>query len=124
MTNKKALHYIKEVLENMPSDWLKLTTHRLDIYNEKLAKIQFLEYFEELFKENNATKSALNILPTAYDYIRLGHPLSCVLEWTIAKLNGLKAKNIISFSSKITPILAVLRKNLFDNKKTQIVYID
>ncbi|MCP4440785.1 MAG: cystathionine beta-synthase [Aureispira sp.] len=122
MEGNKMLSYIKEVLENMPADWLSLTTHRLDIYDEKLAKVQFLEKFETLFKENNSELSALNELPTAYDYIRLGHPLSCVLEWTIANLNGLKAENIISFSSETTPILAVLRKNLLANKNTQITY--
>src|SRR5690606_10982459 len=54
--------------------------------------------------------------------IRLGHPLSSVLEWTIAKLNNLKPENVISFSSRTAPILAVLRKNLLDHKHTQIVY--
>ena len=61
-------------------------------------------------------------MPTAYDYIRLGHPLSCILEWTVGKLHGLDAKNVISFSSSTTPILAVLRKNLFEKKNTQIFY--
>lgn len=116
------LNYIKSVLENMPSDWLTLTTHRLDIYNEKLAKTQFLEQFEILFKDNNAELAALKELPTAYDYIRLGHPLSCVLEWGIGKLNNLKSENVITFSSQTVPVLAVLRKNLFDNKNTQILY--
>ena len=116
------LEYITEVLENMPSDWLKLTTHRLDIYNEELAKTEFLEQFEILFATHNAEKSALTELPTAYDYIRLGHPLSSVLEWAIAKLNNLKSESVISFSSRTTPILAILRKNLLQNKATQIVY--
>ncbi len=116
--------YIKNLLQNLPSDWLTLTTHRLDIYNEKLAKTQFLEQFETLVNDNNVTESALAILPTAYDYIRLGHPLSCILEWTIAKSNNLNPENVISFSSQTTPLLAILRKNLFDNKNTQIIYID
>ena len=118
------LNYIKNVLENMPKDWLNLTTHRLDIYNEELAKTDFLNQFEELFKENNSEISALTNLPTAYDYIRLGHPLSCVLEWAIANLNNTKAENVISFSSKTIPILAILRTNLLENKKTQILYTD
>ncbi|MFT4662503.1 MAG: cystathionine beta-lyase/cystathionine gamma-synthase [Patiriisocius sp.] len=122
MEDNKMLNYIKEVLGNMPTDWLNLTTHRLDIYEEKLAKIQFLEQFEILFNDNNWESSALSELPTAYDYIRLGHPLSCILEWVIAKLNNLKSKNIISFSSTTIPILAILRKNLLDNKNTQIIY--
>lgn len=115
--------YIKTVLENMPADWLNLTTHRLDIYNEKLAKTEFLDHFDALFKDNNAASSALKELPTAFDYIRLGHPLSCLLEWAIANLNHLKPKQVISFSSRMTPILAVLRKNLLDNRNTQIAYI-
>ena len=122
MENNRMLNYIKEVVENMPVGWLNLTTHRLDIYEEKLAKTQFLDEFETLFEANNSESSALSNIPTAYDYIRLGHPLSCVLEWGIAKLNHLNSKSVISFSSKTAPILAVLRKNLFDKKNTQIIY--
>ncbi len=124
MQENKILNYLKNVLENMPKDWLNLTTHRLDIYNEELAKTDFLNQFEELFKENNSEISALTNLPTAYDYIRLGHPLSCVLEWAIANLNNTKAENVISFSSKTTPVLAILRTNLLKSKKTQILYTD
>ena len=122
MEESKMLNYIKDVLKNMPTAWLSLTTHRLDIYDEKLAKTQFLKQFENLFNDNNSEASALNELPTAYDYIRLGHPLSCLLEWGIAKLNNVNPENVISFSSKTIPILAVLRKNLLANKNTQIVY--
>ena len=123
MEQTKMLSYIKNVLENMPSDWLNLTTHRLDIYDEKLAKTEFLDQFERLFIANNTTTVSLSELRTAYDYIRLGHPLSCVLEWAIAKLYDIKTENVISFSSKTTPILAVLRKNLLANKNTQIAYV-
>ncbi len=122
MEDNKGLNYIKDVLKNMPTGWLNLTTHRLDIYNEQLAKMQFLEKFETLFNNNNSQSSVLSELPTAYDYIRLGHPLSCILEWGIAKSNNLKPENVISFSSKTVPILAILRKNLLENKNTQIVY--
>lgn len=116
------INYIKAVVENMPSGWLNLTTHRLDIYNEKLAKSQFLDQFESLYKNNISSSSSLSELPTAYDYIRLGHPLSCILEWAIANLNNTKAENVITFSSHTAPILAILRKNLFNNKNTQIAY--
>ena len=122
MQHNKMLNYIKEVLENMPTGWLNLTTHRLDIYDETLAKIQFLDQLEVLYNDNNSAPAALNELRTAYDYIRLGHPLSCVLEWAIANLNNTKAENVISFSSKTTPILAILRKNLLANRNTQIIY--
>lgn len=124
MKDKKVLSYIEDVLENMPVDWLKLTTHRLDIYNEALAKTQFLEQFELLYKNENATTSALGALPTAFDYIRLGHPLSSVLEWTIGKFQNLKPENVVSFSSRTLPLLAILRKNFFGNKKTRVVYTE
>ncbi|MBE0391596.1 PLP-dependent transferase [Flavobacterium sp. PL002] len=122
MKDNKILHYIKEVITNMPTRWLDITTHRLDIYDEKQAKTQFLDQFEALYNNDNSSTTALNELPTAYDYIRLGHPLSCVLEWGIAKANNLKADNVISFSSKTVPVLSVLRKNLLDHKNTQILY--
>jgi len=122
MEDNKVLSYIQEVLDNMPSGWLNLTTHRLDIYNESLAKTQFLEQFELLFKSKNSIASSLNELPTAFDYIRLGHPLSCILEWTIANLNNIESDRVISFSSKTIPILAILRKNLLDGKNTRLLY--
>tara|TARA_B100000795_G_scaffold4724_1_gene3363 strand:+ start:741 stop:2579 length:1839 start_codon:yes stop_codon:yes gene_type:complete len=124
MKDTKMLNFIKDILTNMPSSWLNLTTHRLDIYNEKLAKTQFLDEFEILFNNNNSKSLSLSKLPTAYDYIRLGHPLSCLLEWTIANLNNIKPKNVISFSSRTIPILGILRKNLLSNKKTKIFYKD
>jgi cystathionine beta-lyase/cystathionine gamma-synthase len=122
MKASKIINYIKDVLENMPTAWLNLTTHRLDIYDEKLAKTQFLDQFEVLFNDANSDASALNDLPTAYDYIRLGHPLSCILEWAIGNLHMIKPKNVIIFSSKTVPVLAILRKNLLENKNTQIIY--
>ena len=122
MEDKKILAFLKNVLTNMPKTWLDLTTHRLDIYDEKQAKTQFLAKFESLFNQNNSSESVLIELPTAYDYIRLGHPLSCILEWFIANLSNLNPENAISFSSRTIPIIAILRKNLFDQKNTQIFY--
>ncbi|MFT6814934.1 MAG: cystathionine beta-lyase/cystathionine gamma-synthase [Sphingobacteriales bacterium] len=122
MENNKVLNYINYVLGSMPEDWLNLTTHRLDIYDEKFAKTEFLNQFEILFNDSNSESSALSKLPTAYDYIRLGHPLSCLLEWIIAKLNKLNPECVISFSSKTAPVLAILRKNLIDKKNTRIIY--
>ena len=122
MVNPKMLTYIKSVVQNMPLDWLNLTTHRLDIYDEKYAKTQFIDLFKDLYENNNADTSALSKLPTAYDYIRLGHPLSCILEWVIADLNKVSSESVISFSSKSAPLLAILRKNLLDHKSTQILY--
>lgn len=122
MLDNKVHNYIAEVLNNMPSDWINLTTHRLDIYNEELAKTQFLEGFDQLFQENKSDLNLLEQLPTAYDYIRLGHPLSSILEWSIAKLNHSEPERIISFSSTTMPIMAVLRYNLLSGIKTRIVY--
>ena len=49
MKANHTLEYIHEVLKNCPKDWIQLTTHRLDIYTEEEAKIQFLDQFENLF---------------------------------------------------------------------------
>ncbi|SCY02332.1 Cys/Met metabolism PLP-dependent enzyme [Nonlabens sp. Hel1_33_55] len=122
MQENRALQFIDKVLKNQPKDWLGLTTHRLDVYNEEFAKTEFLEKLELLFKADNIDRSTLAELPTAYDYIRLGHPLSCILEWGIGQLLNLPADNIISFQSQTVPVLAVLRKNLLDGKKTRIIY--
>jgi cystathionine beta-lyase/cystathionine gamma-synthase len=122
MQDQKMHAFLKLVVEHMPSDWLRLTTHRLDIYHEDRAKSEFLDGFEALYKADKADEASLEALPTAFDYIRLGHPLSCVLEWAIAKQHQLKADQVISFSSRIMPILAILRKNLLSNKPTQIAY--
>ena len=123
MKNGEILKYLKNVLDNIPKNWLTDTTHRLNLYDEKLAKIQFLEHFEALINNSNYEHSALDNLPTAFDYIRLGHPLSCLLEWSIGRRCNLKAENIISFSSKTIPVMAILRENLLNNKNTQINYI-
>ena len=123
MQEGKMTGFVKNVLENMPSAWLSLTTHRLDIYDEKQAKTQFLEQFDALYKNDNSDTDALNELPTAYDYIRLGHPLSCVLEWLIAGSLTIKSENVISFDSQTVPVMAILRKNSLENKNTQINYV-
>ncbi|WP_405416215.1 cystathionine beta-synthase [Maribacter sp. Asnod1-A12] len=122
MEVNRMKNYIKMVIDHMPSDWLNLTTHRLDIYNEELAKVQFLDQFEVLAKEHNANAAALENLPTAYDYIRLGHPLSCILEWVIGNINHLESEQVISFQSETMPILSILRTNLFKHSNTLIAY--
>ena len=53
MQEGKMTGFVKSVLENMPSAWLSLTTHRLDIYDEKQAKTQFLEQFDALYKKQS-----------------------------------------------------------------------
>lgn len=120
----KMTTFVKNVLSSMPTDWLKLTTHRLDIYDEKRAKFEFLERFEQLFEQNDSNAASLSELPTAYDYIRLGHPLSCILEWYIANSYDLEFENVICFDSQTAPILAVLRKNQLEKIHTRIYYLD
>lgn len=122
MIETSMQQHIEDVLEHMPSDWLKLTTHRLDIYNEQLAKVEFLDHLEQLIARGEINQTSLASLPTAFDYIRLGHPLSCVLEWSLAQMFGLASENLITFSSRTMPLLAVLRKNLFERKNTRIVH--
>ncbi|MEM6769816.1 MAG: cystathionine beta-synthase, partial [Bacteroidota bacterium] len=78
-TTRTTAAYLKRVLNHLPTDWLRLTTHRLDIYDESQAKVQFTAEFEALFQAGDETEESLESLPTAYDYVRLGHPLSCVL---------------------------------------------
>lgn len=122
MRNAQLNAFLRELIENMPSDWLRLTTHRLDIYDESQAKTQFLQQLEMLYQTGNASPSTLSELPTAFDYIRLGHPLSCVLEWALAKNGEVNSDQIIAFSSQVTPILAILRKNHLENKATRIYH--
>ncbi len=122
MQENKILDYIHDVVQNIPEDWVNLTTHRLDIYDEARAKGEFLEQFESLFRSGISDTTSLRELPTAFDYIRLGHPLSCVLEWAIAQINNIDADRVISFSSTTIPLLAVLRKNKLDGIDTQILY--
>ncbi len=114
--------YLKDVIKNMPDDWLNLTTHRIDLYDEAQAKYQYLKEFKSLFDLGISDTKSLNALPTAFDYIRLGHPLSCVLEWMIASLYNVPPSHVISFDSKSMPLLSILRRNALLNKKTRILY--
>ncbi len=125
MEQKNIQQQLKRILAHTPTDWLSLTTHRLDIYEEDQAKTQFLQAFEELMNSEisgAAFTERLAQLPTAYDYIRLGHPLSSVLEWSLAQLQGLSADRVICFQSLSMPLLAIARKNSLAGKVTQIAY--
>lgn len=124
MDSDNLKSFIKSVLKHMPKDWYSLTTHRLDIYKEEFAKTEFLTELEKLKDSSNVNNSTLSSLPTAYDYIRLGHPLSCLLEWGIAKSSRVEPTSVVSFSSQAMPVLAILRKNLLDKVKTKIYYND
>ena len=107
----------------MPPDWTTLTTHRLDIYDESQAKVQFVEQLQTLMDKGSVTQETLANLPTAYDYVRLGHQLSSVLEWAIGNLYGVSTGQVISFASKTMPLLAILRSNTIHNRRT-LVYHD
>lgn len=122
MQNKVLQNFLADLIQNMPKDWLKLTTHRLDIYKEDLAKTEFLEGLNALYENQKTDTESFDNLPTAYDYIRLGHPLSSVLEWTLGHLLGYNSENIIAFSSETMPLLAILRENSMQGRATTVWY--
>ena len=113
---------ISNLLKYIPKDWVELTTHRLDIYDEDQAKSQFLQQLQAISIDSIQSSQPLVDLPTAYDYIRLGHQLSSVLEWLLADINQVSAEQVISFSSNTMPILAILRMNKLSGKRTKIYY--
>jgi cystathionine beta-lyase/cystathionine gamma-synthase len=124
MQDHNLQSFIKSILDHVPTDWLKLTTHRLDIYNESLAKTEFLDQLEVLYQNHAVDTPKLAKLPTAYDYIRLGHPLSSVLEWGIAHKYEMDSERVISFSSQTMSIFSVLRTNKLKDKATLITYTE
>lgn len=111
-----------KIVDSFPNEWLELTTHRLDIYDEKNAKTDFIQGLNQLIESGQISRKELEKLPTAYDYIRLGHPLSCLLEFYLAKKFNYGYSAVIAFSSKTAPIIAVLRKNKLIHKKTRIIH--
>ncbi len=119
---EKCFDTVGKILENLPNSWVDLTTHRLDIYNEAQAKSQFLSQLKALQSAADFNAKTLEALPTAYDYIRLGHPLSSVLEWILAEINQVPADQVITFTAKTMPILAVIRKNALSNQQTRVYY--
>ncbi len=116
------LDSLKELLHKTPQSWVELTTHRLDIYNESKAKSEFLDELKKLLVNNNYSTQDLEQLPTAYDYIRLGHQLSSLLEWVLAEINTVSDDQVISFASHTMPLLAILRKNKLNGQTTTIYY--
>lgn len=113
---------VRKILENLPPGWVELTTHRLDVYDETQAKSQFLEQLHTLQSTSGYSVKTLEALPTAYDYIRLGHQLSSILEWVVAQINQVPSDQVISFTSKTMPILAILRKNTLSDVATHIYH--
>ncbi len=109
-------------MNHIPKSWVELTTHRLDIYDEKLAKSEFLSQFEALLLSESYSTEALDSLPTAYDYIRLGHQLSSVLEWFLAKLNQVPSDQVITFASCTMPLLAILRRDALAQTPTYVYH--
>ena len=115
--------HLRQLLHNIPQDWVTLTTHRLDIYDESQAKVEFIDCLERLFSKGHISHDQLQQLPTAYDYVRLGHQLSSVLEWIVAQQHGVHPTHVISFASKTMPLLALLRGNKVHGRST-IIYHD
>ena len=116
------LNSVRDLLITIPKSWVELTTHRLDIYNEPQAKSEFLVELKKLILKGGYSAKSLEQLPTAYDYIRLGHQLSSLLEWVIAEINSVPVEQVITFSSKTMPILSLLRKNTLSGQPTTIYY--
>ena len=120
--SRRVSDNINTIIENIPSSWLEMTTHRLDIYNESRAKTEFLEKFREAVAENKLSVDTFESLPTAFDYIRLGHQLSCVLEAALGDLSKLPDSQVISFASRTMPLLAIMRSDSLKSRKTHIYY--
>ena len=116
------LDSIKSLLSKCPHSWLDLTTHRLDIYNESKAKSEFLLELKQLVSNGDYSLRDLEQLPTAYDYIRLGHQMSSLLEWVVAEINQLSVDQVIAFASHTMPILSLLRKNTLNGQLTHIYH--
>ncbi len=116
------LDSIRDLLNKCPKSWVELTTHRLDTYNESKAKSEFLVELKKLVSSGEYSANDLEQLPTAYDYIRLGHQLSSLLEWVIAEINGVSDDQVIAFASHTMPILSLLRKNTLGRKTTHIYH--
>jgi cystathionine beta-lyase/cystathionine gamma-synthase len=113
---------VRDLLKRLPKSWVELTTHRLDIYNESEAKSEFLVELKKLLLTGEYSSINLEQLPTAYDYIRLGHQLSSLLEWVLAEINNVPDEQVVTFSSKTMPILSLLRKNTLNEQPTYIYY--
>lgn len=113
---------VRKILDHVPAGWVELTTHRLDIYEEDQAKTQFLQQLHALTSTPDFDATLLDSLPTAYDYTRLGHPLSCILEWVVAQINQITSEQAIAFSSATMPILAILRSNTLSGVTTHVYY--
>ena len=118
----QILETVKKLIPKIPKSWVELTTHRLDIYNEPQAKSEFLVDLKKLIVAGNYSSNVLEQLPTAYDYIRLGHQLSSLLEWILAEINQLSDEQAIAFASKTMPLLSLLRKNKLSGQTTAIYY--
>ena len=115
-----SIEQVRHLLQHIPEDWITLTTHRLDIYDESQAKVEFVDSLEQQIEKADLSVDDLNQLPTAYDYVRLGHQLSSVLEWCVAKVHDVAPTQVIAFASKTMPLLSVLRGNTVHGRRTVI----
>ncbi len=118
----KFLDSIRDLLKKYPQSWVDLTTHRLDIYNESEAKSEFLAELKKLVSSGEYSSNDLEQLPTAYDYIRLGHQLSSLLEWVVSEINHVSVDKVVAFASHTMPILSLLRKDTLNGQLTHIYH--
>jgi len=119
---EKSFITVRKILENLPKNWVELTTHQLDKYKEERAKSQFLEQLKAQQLSGDYSTKTLEALPTAYDYIRLGHQLSSILEWILSEINLVHSDQVITFTSKTMPILAIMRKDTLSGEQTYVYY--
>lgn len=123
-SKERCFDCIGQILENIPRGWLEMTTHRLDIYDEDQAKTEFLVELQKKAASGDLSEAALNQLPTAFDYIRLGHQLSSILEWALGETNAVAPEQVITFDSWTMPLQAVMRTDARQGKRTHLYYTE
>ncbi len=121
-SKERCFDYVAKILKNIPRGWLEMTTHRLDIYDEDRAKTQFLVELQKRVVSGDVSEESLSQLPTAFDYIRLGHQLSCLLEWILGETNEVTSEQVITFDSCTMPLQSVMRGDARQSKKTHVYY--
>ena len=116
MEDNKTLNYLKDVLKNMPTDWLSITTHRLDIYNERLAKTQFIDQLVE-----SLTLDIIHVLQDnvvdmkANSFLRdLGITIECIKSLIKRDFGQHHPMHIITDSLLSCPAIVVPNANIIN----------
>ena len=97
---------LAKILSNVPKSWLG-TTFPND--SRFVGRDWFLQEMDNILSapSREVYESELaRMFPT--DYVRLGSPLSCLLEVVRSKEMGLPARNVFSFSSPNLPLISVM----------------